>query len=52
MGRPRAMMNHPGFTMAKRQQLCTLLDTIVVQDSAKYPLLLNCFGVDTNYANI
>ena len=36
--------------MAKRQELCILLDTILVQDSAKFPLLLNCFGVDTNYA--
>ena len=42
MGRARAMMNHAGFTMAKRQQLwceaaqtATLLDNILVQDSAK-----------------
>ena len=48
MGRARAMMNHAGFTMAKRQQLwceaaqtATLLDYIFVQDSAKVPLLLN-----------
>ena len=50
MGRARAMMNHAGFTMAKRQQLwcegaqtATLLDNIWVQDSAKSPLLLSCF---------
>ena len=48
MGRARAMMNHAGFTMAKRQQLwceaaqtATLLDNIFIQDSAKSPLLLN-----------
>ena len=42
MGGARAMMNHAGFTMAKRQQLwceaaqtATLLDNILVQDSAK-----------------
>ena len=45
MGRARAMMNPAGFTMAKRQQLwceaaqtATLLDNILVQDSAKSPL--------------
>ena len=44
------MMNHAGFTMDKRQQLwceaaqtATLLDNILVQDSAKSPLLLNVF---------
>ena len=44
MGRARAMMNHAGFTMAKRQQLwcetaqtATLLDNILVKDSAKSP---------------
>ena len=44
MGRARAMMNHAGFTMAKRQQLwceaaqtATMLDNILVQDSAKSP---------------
>ena len=48
MGRARAMMNHAGFTMAKTQQLwceaaqtATLLDNILVQDSAKSPLLLS-----------
>ena len=48
MGRARAMMNHAGITMAKRQQLwceaaqtATVLDNILVQDSAKSPLLLN-----------
>ena len=42
MGRARAMMNHAGFTMAKRQQLwceaaqtATMLDNILVQESAK-----------------
>ena len=44
MGRARAMMNHAGFTMAKRQQLwceaaqtATMLDNILVQESAKSP---------------
>ena len=44
MGRARAMMNHAGFTIAKRQQLwceaaqtATMLDNILVQDSAKSP---------------
>ena len=44
MGSARAMMNHAGFTMAMRQQLwcepaqtATLLDNILVQDSAKSP---------------
>ena len=48
MGRARAMMNHAGFTMAKRQQLwceaaqtATMLDNILMQESAKSPLLLN-----------
>ena len=48
IGRARAMMNHAGFTIAKRQQLwceaaqtATLLEYILVQDSAKSPLLLN-----------
>ena len=48
MGRARAMMNHAGFTMAKRQQLwcevaqtATLLHNILVQNSVKVPLLLN-----------
>ena len=42
------MMNHAGFTMAKRQQLwceaaqtATMLDNILVQESTKSPLLLN-----------
>ena len=55
MGRPRAMMNHAGFTMAKRQQLwceaaqtATLLDNILVQDSAKSPPSTQFFGVDAN----
>ena len=44
MGRARAMMNHGGFTMDKRlllwceaAQTATLLDNILVQDSAKSP---------------
>ena len=48
MGRARSMMNHAGFSMAKRQQLwceaaqtATLLDNLLRQDSAKVPLLLN-----------
>ena len=57
MGRVRAMMNHAGFTMAKRQQLwceaaqtVTLLDNILVQDSAKKSPFTQFFGVDTKYA--
>ena len=57
MRRPRAMMNHAGFTMAKRQQLwceaaqtATLLDNILVQDSAKSPPFTQFFGVDAKYA--
>ena len=57
MGRARAMMKHSGFTMAKRQQLSceaaqttTLLDNIMVQDSAKSPLFTQCFGADAKYA--
>ena len=48
MGRARAIMNHAGFTMAKRQQLwCdaaqtpTLLDNILVQEVPNVPLLLS-----------
>ena len=48
IGRARAMMNHAGFTMAERQQLwcevaqtATLLDNILLLDSAKVPLVLN-----------
>ena len=57
MGRARAMMNHAGFTMAKRQQLwceaaqiATMLDNILVQDSAKSPTFTQFFGVDAKYA--
>ena len=57
MGRARAMMNHAGFTMAKRQQLwceaaqtATLLDNILMQDSAKSPPFTQFFGVDAKYA--
>ena len=55
MGRARAMMNHAGITMAKRQQVwceaaqtATLLDNILVllQDSAKSPRFTQFFGVD------
>ena len=48
MGRARAMMNHAGFTMAKRQQLwceaaqtATLLDNIWYKTMPKVPLLFN-----------
>ena len=57
MGRARAMMNHAGVTMAKRQQLwceaaqtATMLDTILVQESAKSPPFTQFFGVDAKYA--
>ena len=57
MGRARAMMNHAGFTMAKRQQLwceaaqmATILDNISVQESAKSPPFTQLFGVDAKYA--
>ena len=57
MGRARAMMNHAGFTIAKRQQLwceaartATMLDNIFVQDSAKSPPFTQLFGVDAKYA--
>ena len=57
MGRARAMMNHAGFTMTKRQQLwceaaqtATMLDNILVQDTAKSPPFNQCFGVDAKYA--
>ena len=57
MGRARAMMNHAGFTMAKRQQLwceaaqtATILDNILVQDSAKSPPITQFYGLDANYA--
>ena len=57
MGRARAMMNHARFTMTKRQQLwceaaqtATMLDNILVQDSAKSPPFTQCFGVDAKYA--
>ena len=57
IGRARTMMNHAGFTMAKRQQLwcetaqtATLLDNILVQDSAKSPPFTQFFGVDAKYA--
>ena len=57
MGRARAMMNYAGFTMAKRQQLwceaaqtATMLDNILVQESAKSPPFTQFFGVDAKYA--
>ena len=53
----RAMMNHVGFTMAKRQELwceaaqtATLLDNILVQDSAKSPPFTQFFSVGAKYA--
>ena len=53
----RAMMNHAEFTTAKRQQLwceaaqtATMLDNILVQESAKCPPFTHCFGVDAKYA--
>ena len=53
MGRARAMMNHAGLTMAKRQELwckaaqtALLLDNILVEDSAKSPPFTHFFGVD------
>ena len=57
MGKARTMMNHAGFTMAKSQQLwceaaqsATLLDNILVQDSAKSPPFTQWFVVDAKYA--
>ena len=57
MRRSRAMMNHAGITMAKRQQLrckaaqtATMLDNILVQDSDKSHPFIQFFGVDTKYA--
>ena len=56
MGRARAMMNHAGFTMVKRQQLwyeaaqtVTMLDNILVHDSAKSPPFTQFFGEDAKY---
>ena len=53
----RAMMNHAGFTTAKRQQLwCeggqtgTLVDNILIQDSAKSPPFTQFIGVNAKYA--
>ena len=53
MGQTRAMMNHGGFTMAKRQELwceaaqtATPLDNILVQDSGKSPPFTQFFVVD------
>ena len=57
MGRARAMMNHAGFLMAKRQQLwcdaaqtATMLDNILVRDSAKSPPFTQFLGIDAKYA--
>ena len=57
MGRARAMMNHAGFTLAKRLQLwceaaqtVTMLDNILVQESAKSPPFTQFFGLDAKYA--
>ena len=66
MGRARAMMNHAGFTMAKTQQLwcdaaqtATMLDNILVQDSAKSPALINfwsrckvCLAFESFWRNV
>ena len=56
MRRARAMINHAGLTMAKRQQLwceaaqtATLLDIILVPDSANSPPFTQFFGVDATY---
>ena len=53
MGRARAMMNHAGFTMAKRQQLwceaaqtASILDNILVHKSARSPPFTEFLGVD------
>ena len=57
IGRARAMTNHAGFTMAKRQQLwckaaqtATMLHNILVQESAKSPPFTQIFGVDGKHA--
>ena len=57
MGRARAMMNPAGLTMAKRQhlwweaaQIAKLLESILVQDSAKSPPFTQFFVVDAKYA--
>ena len=57
MGRARAMMNHIRFTMAKIQKLwceaaqtATMLDNILVQESARSPPFTQLFGVDAKYA--
>ena len=57
IGRASAMMNHAGFTMAKKQQLwceaaqtAKMLDNILVQDSVKSPPFTQFFGVDAKYA--
>ena len=57
MGRARAVMNLAGFTMAKRQQLwceapqtATILDNILMQESAKSPRFTQYFGVDAKFA--
>ena len=57
MGRARAMMNHAGFTMAKREQLwfealqtASMLDNILGQDSTKSPPFPIFFGVEAKYA--
>ena len=57
MGRARAMMYHAGFTIAKSQRLwceaaqkATMLDNILVQESAKSPPFTQFIGVDAKYA--
>ena len=57
MVRTRSMMNHAGFTMAKKQQLwceaaqtATMLVSILVQERAKSPPFAQFFGVNAKYA--
>ena len=57
LGRARAMMNHVGFTMAKRQQLwckaaqtATSWITFWFKKEPKSPPFTQCFGVDAKYA--
>ena len=57
MGRSRAMMDHAGFTMSRRQQLwceaaqtATMSDNILVQESARSPPFTQFFGEDAKYA--
>ena len=49
MERARAMMNHAGFTMAKRQQFWCEAAHILVKDSAKKSPFTQFFEVDAKY---